>query len=116
MYHHIFIPMPSSKLMSVRNVSISFSRHFSSTPIWAKSSLNSLNVVTNTYDDNCDSMSSRSESTSCDTVLDDTNPALDSSLNLPGSPSSGRELQRAAFRGRTRVSKAQVVLVCGPPG
>lgn len=102
--------------MSVRNVSISFSRHFSSSPIWAKSSLNPSNVVTSTYDDNCDSTLSRSESTSDVTVLDDTGLALDGSLNLPGSPSSGRELRRAAFCNRTRVPKAQVVFVCGPPG
>ena len=103
-------------MLSVRDASISFSRHFSSTSLWAKPSLNPYDTGSSAHDDNCDSMSSRSESTNHVTVLDDTSPALDSSLNSSRNPTSGGKLRRVIPRNRTKVSKTQVILVSGPPG
>ncbi|KAF5355680.1 hypothetical protein D9756_004007 [Leucocoprinus leucothites] len=110
----------------IRNVSTSFSRHFSSTSLQTKAFKNSHDTGTSTYDDNSDSMSSRSELTNNATAIDDTSPktlsllsnssALDSRLSLSGAPVSGGELRRAALRSKVRVSKTQVVLVTGPPG
>lgn len=109
-------------LFSVRNASTTFSRHFSAT-----ASGGSGDTGTSTYDDNSDSLSSRSESTNNATIIDDASPrtistmlnssALDSSMSLSISSSvSGDDLRRVTLRSRSKIPKTQVVIVTGPPG
>ncbi|KAJ3575904.1 hypothetical protein NP233_g779 [Leucocoprinus birnbaumii] len=108
----------------IRNVSTSFSRYFSTSQHVRAPSIQ--DTGTSTYDDNSDSMSSRSESTKNETVNDDTSPqnlslpsnssALDSTLSVSGSSGSGSKLRRAALRSGARVARTQIILVVGPPG
>ncbi|KXN87566.1 Peroxide stress-activated histidine kinase mak2 [Leucoagaricus sp. SymC.cos] len=108
----------------IRNASTSFSRHFSSS-LNAQIKGGSYDTGTSTYDDNSDSVSSRSESTNNAKAVDDASPRpfplwsnspFEASLSPSGASNSGGELRRVAFRNKHRVSKTQVVLVVGPPG
>ncbi|KAF8973859.1 dual-domain HisK/Mak2 protein kinase [Flammula alnicola] len=107
----------------IRNVSTSFSRHFSASKGYiALSASGSSNT---NHDDYAESVSSRSTSPYA-SMIGESSPRLQPSADSPAdhttsqsySPSlhSGDGLRKVMLRSRSRISRTQTVLVVGPPG
>ncbi|TFK40893.1 dual-domain HisK/Mak2 protein kinase [Crucibulum laeve] len=111
----------------IRNVSTSFSRHFSASKGFIAASGDSQDT-NNVNDDHSDSItSSLSESSHNVAMTFESSPRLSSartspvhenSISVSMSPSlqSGDGLRRVALRSRNRVSRTQTVLIVGPAG
>ncbi|KDR85277.1 hypothetical protein GALMADRAFT_218372 [Galerina marginata CBS 339.88] len=109
----------------IRNVSTSFSKHFSSTKgYFALSTRGSYSFTTDEYPD---SVSSRSDSLYNTSMAGSSSPrtftTLDNSVHEHSAPvslspslHSGEGLRKGVLRNRSRVSHTQAVIVIGPPG
>ncbi|CAA7259981.1 unnamed protein product [Cyclocybe aegerita] len=107
----------------IRNVSTSFSRHFSASQGYIPLSTSGSQSMN--QDDFTESLSSRSESPH-NTSMGESSPKVTgspdspthdhSSLSFSPSIHSGDGLRRVMLRSRSRISRTQAVLVVGPAG
>ncbi|KAF8912937.1 dual-domain HisK/Mak2 protein kinase [Gymnopilus junonius] len=109
----------------IRNVSNSFSKHFSASKgYFALSTSGSHSLTSEDYPDSASSRSQSPYNTSMGSTssprtfatLDPSPYDPSSSVSLSPSLQSGEGLRKTMLRGRSRVSRTETVLVVGPPG
>lgn len=113
----------------IRHTSTSFSRHFSASKGFITIlSSGSQDAGTAVSEDRSESLSSQSESSNTPAITNDNNPKppqtrgssayeqSSAAMSLSPTLSHSDGLRRAAFRTKSRVARAQAVLIVGPPG